>query len=224
MNNNILFLPSLFLHVVKIELEFLNALQINDTVNQLAEMVPSHPEDPDSNLICRLYTLCRGIKDDKKYELLNTCMIIFSQQYIKINYREMDLDNIEDYVAAQYQPNSVSTNLRSLFSVFSKNQVMFSLTKDFRQQGTSKLTFLIFFSSILYLILCSFFFFQEGFARGGNAILLSLNLTIRLLVQRQTLLHSIQSFVKSDLALTKTPTKNSLSLIKVARSFIMTIS
>ena len=72
MNNNILFLPSLFLHVVKIELEFLNALQINDTVNQLAEMVPSHPEDPDSNLIRRLYVLCRGIKDDKKYELLNT--------------------------------------------------------------------------------------------------------------------------------------------------------
>ena len=202
MNNNVSFLPSLFLHVVKIELEFFTALENNDTVQQLAEMVPSHPEDQDSTMIRRLYFLCRGIKDDKKYELLNTCMIIFSRQYIKISYREMNLDNIEDYVAAQYQPNSVSTNLRRLFSVFSRNQILYSLSKDFRRQGTSKLTFVIFISSILYLILCSFFFFQEGFARGGNAILLSLNLTIRLLVQRQTLLHSIPSFVKSNFALT----------------------
>ena len=75
---------------------------------------------------------------------MNTVLIWFSQYLIKLEYLDVDISDINIFIKAQLQPNTIVTNFRMLFSVFSDNSIQYSIFKDFNQIGKS-VCFLFFF-------------------------------------------------------------------------------
>ena len=119
------------------EARFFASLQENKTLKYLSAYV----KDPNSALdtpVRQLYVYCRGVITTDSYEIMNTALIWFSKSYIKLEFIGMDLsDDLELFVRAQYQPNTVAKNFRCLFSILKSNQVHFSLANDFNGKGTS---------------------------------------------------------------------------------------
>ena len=76
---------------------------------------------------------------------MNTALIWLSQYMIKQEYLDVDISDVNIFIRAQLQPNTVATYFRMLFAVFSENSINYSLSKDFNQIGKSFL-FLIFLS------------------------------------------------------------------------------
>ena len=56
---------------------------------------------------------------------------------IKLDYLDVDISDINIFIRAQLQPNTVATNFRMLFAEFSENSIQYSLSKDFNQIGKS---------------------------------------------------------------------------------------
>jgi hypothetical protein len=117
------------------EARFFASLQTNDTLQHLSKYV----KDPNSSIdrmIRQLYVFCRGIKNQDTHEILNTCLVWFSKSFVKLEFRGVDLsDDLELFVRAQYQPNTVAKQFRCLFAVFRSQQLIFSLAKDFNGNG-----------------------------------------------------------------------------------------
>jgi hypothetical protein len=121
---------------VKMEARFFASLQENKTLKYLSVFVKD-PNSARDTLVRQLYVYCRGVITTDSYEIMNTALIWFSKSYIKLEFIGMDLsDDLELFVRAQYQPNTVAKNFRCLFSIFKSNQVHFSLANDFNGKGT----------------------------------------------------------------------------------------
>ena len=101
------------------------------------------PEQP-SKIVQQLYVLCRGPRTDGKYETLNIALIWLSKFMIYKSYIGVDLSDINVFIKAQLQPNTVATSFRMLFSWFSEECVTFSLAKHFNRIGTFFLSYRIF--------------------------------------------------------------------------------
>ena len=93
------------------------------------------PEQP-SKIVRQLYVLCRGPRTDGKYEILNIALIWLSKFMIYKSYIGVDLSDINVFIKAQLQPNTVATSFRMLFSRLSEECVTFSLAKHFNCIGT----------------------------------------------------------------------------------------
>ena len=93
------------------------------------------PEQP-SKIVRQLYVLCRGPRTDGKYETLNIALIWLSKFMIYKSYIGVDLSDINIFIKAQLQPNTVATSFRMLFSRLSEECVTFSLAKHFNRIGT----------------------------------------------------------------------------------------
>ena len=93
------------------------------------------PEQP-SKIVRQLYVLCRGPRTDGKYEILNIALIWLSKFMIYKSYIGVDLSDINIFIKAQLQPNTVATSFRMLFSRLSEECVTFSLAKHFNRIGT----------------------------------------------------------------------------------------
>jgi hypothetical protein len=121
---------------VKMEARFFASLQENKTLKYLSVFVKD-PNSARDTLVRQLYVYCRGVITTDSYEIMNTALIWFSKSYIKLEFIGMDLsDDLELFVRAQYQPNTVAKNFRCLFSTLKSNQVHFSLANDFNGKGT----------------------------------------------------------------------------------------
>ena len=56
---------------------------------------------------------------------------------IKQEYLGHDISNINIFIKAQLQPNTVATQFRMLFASFKENSIQYSFSKDFIQIGKS---------------------------------------------------------------------------------------
>ena len=83
----------------------------------------------------RLYTYCKGDPEEKKYDMLNTALILYSQSKIKKPYRGKPITTITEFCEAQYQPNVNSKDFHMLFAKFSKVGIRYRLTTDFNGFG-----------------------------------------------------------------------------------------
>ena len=92
------------------------------------------PEQP-TKIVRQLYVLCRGHRTDGKYEILNIALIWLSKFMIYKSYIGVDLSDINIFIKAQLQPNTVATSFRMLFSKFSEASITFSLAKHFNRIG-----------------------------------------------------------------------------------------
>lgn len=154
------------------EARFFASLQSNDTLKYLSKYVQD-PKSSISRLIRQLYVFCRGITNKDRYDILNTCLIWFSKSFVKLEFCGVDLsDDLELFVEAQYQPNTVAKEFRCLFAVFRSNQIMFSLAKDFNGKGTFYLSlcigcvnalFACWFDYSICIFISSHFFYGPSF-------------------------------------------------------------
>ena len=94
------------------------------------------PEQP-TKIVRQLYVLCRGHRTDGKYEILNIALIWLSKFMIYKSYIGVDLLDINIFIKAQLQPNTVATSFRMLFSILSDVSITFSLAKYFMDIGMS---------------------------------------------------------------------------------------
>ena len=121
--------------ISKILARLFAALEYNTELKYLAKYV-ENPDYPGTQ-VRRLYYFCRGNRTTTKYKVMNTALIWLSQYMIKLDYLDVDISDINIFIRAQLQPNTVATNFRMLFAVFSENSIQYSLSKDFNQIGES---------------------------------------------------------------------------------------
>ena len=93
------------------------------------------PEQP-TKMVRQLFVFCRWHRTDGKYEILNIALIWLSKFMIYKSYIGVDLSDINIFIKAQLQPNTVATSFRMLFSRFSEECITFSLAKHFNRIGT----------------------------------------------------------------------------------------
>jgi hypothetical protein len=136
------------------EARFFASLQTNDTLKHLSKYVKD-PNSPIDRMIRQLYVFCRGIKNHDTYDILNTCLVWFSKSFVKLEFIGVDLsDDLELFVRAQYQPNTVAKQFRCLFAVFRSHQLIFSLAKDFNGKGAFHIR------CVLYGCCCCYYYYH----------------------------------------------------------------
>jgi hypothetical protein len=93
--------------------------------------------DPDipSMKTRRFYTLLRATMNPSKKLVLNFALLCYSQSLVKLEYIGKDLSDPKTFAMAQYQPNSLVTYFKVLFSVFKGNQIHYRLMRDFNGPG-----------------------------------------------------------------------------------------
>ena len=116
------------------------ALEYNNELKYLTQFLDD-PECPGTP-VRRLYYFCRGHCTTTKYRVMNTALIWLSQYMIKQEYLGVDISDINIFIKAQLQPNTVATQFRMLFAAFKENSIQYSLSKDFNQTGKSLFKFL----------------------------------------------------------------------------------
>jgi hypothetical protein len=126
---------------IQMEARLFTTLSSSDVFKDLSKWVLD-PINVNTN-IRQLYVFCRGVRTPAKHKVLNSALLFFSKSYVKLEYLNKDLSDINVFVKAQYQPNSCATNFRCLFSLLSKQGITYTLAKSFNGQGMY----------ILYLIL-----------------------------------------------------------------------
>jgi len=109
------------------------ALEYNKELKHLT-LFMDDPECPGTQ-VRTLYYLCRGVCTTSKYKVMNTALIWLSQYLIKQDYLGHDISDINIFIKAQLQPNTVATQFRMLFAAFKENSILYSLSKDFNQIG-----------------------------------------------------------------------------------------
>ena len=131
---------------------FFHTLASRASTRPLTEMVEDLL-DP-GNKKERFYLELRGVRDPAKRKVLGQAVLLFSSRLVKLKHATTTaFASPLDYANAQYQPNVVGTMMRTLFSHFRSNDILFSQSKDFNEKGT-------FFPSILFSfpIILSFYF------------------------------------------------------------------
>jgi hypothetical protein len=117
-----------------IERNFFQVLANHLQAAPLAEMI-NDPVDI-GTCVYRLYVLTRSPKAPQKRQLLNWALLVYSLVHIKASYRgnkNLSTDPIL-YAQAQYEPRTVATHFRTLFSAFTKHDVNYS-QNDFSDKG-----------------------------------------------------------------------------------------
>jgi len=99
----------------RVESIFFRILCSEPTTSALSNYDPEHSR--------AFYKLLKGVKTDQKLKVLNNCM----QYYVQRTFRRKD--------GTAYQPNTVETRLKTLFGVFMRNGILYSLKKDFNYAG-----------------------------------------------------------------------------------------
>jgi hypothetical protein len=134
---------------LKLEDRLFTSLRTNPKLKPLADMIPD-PENP-KLLKYRLYVHCSGSFSPNKQEIMNAALLQLSINYVKVEYLGKEFTTPMEFAKAQYQPNVVAMNMRTLFSHFkSKGICCFSLAKDFNGKGT----FLLSVCLSLYVSIC----------------------------------------------------------------------
>ena len=119
----------------KISLEFrlFQSIETNSKLKPMSEFM-SDPENP-AVKIRRLYVFCRGAPTANKRKILNSCLIQFSLNFVKLPYVGKVFQSKLEFAQAQYQPNVCSKDFRTMFSDFKRHGIVFSLAKDFCGTG-----------------------------------------------------------------------------------------
>jgi hypothetical protein len=124
---------------------FFHTLATRASTRPLTELVDD-PLDP-GNKKERFYLELRGIRDPAKLKLFGQAILLFSSRLVKLKHATTTaFASPLDYANAQYQPNVVGTMMRTLFSHFRQNDILFSMSKDFNTKGTFILLYFVFFS------------------------------------------------------------------------------
>jgi hypothetical protein len=174
------------------------------------------PENP-NQLKRRLYVECGGSFTTNKQEIMNAALLQMSVNYVQLKYVGKDFKTPMEFAKAQYQPNVVAQNYRTLFSHFKSRGVnCFSLAKNFNGKGAclSLFVFMLcvylyfmrrsiilhFFVSLYLYVLHSFsFHIQVEFVLIGRMYLLihpSLSLTLAPLLMLQHMILGIERSAK----------------------------
>ena len=119
-----------------VEERFFYVLSQRDDFRHFCDFVvdPDTPELPDRQ-IRLFYALLRGRPTDLKKKVLNYCLLLFSSSCVKKSHKDQDLTDPEVFANAQYQPLSVDTMLKCLFSVFSQNGIWYKKDHHFNDTG-----------------------------------------------------------------------------------------
>ena len=122
-------------HKKKLEHRMFSSIETNPKLKALADMI----QDPDNpNLLKRrLYVLCNGSFTTNKQELMNSALLQMSVNFIQIKFVGKEFTTPMEFALAQYQPNVVAKDFRTLFAYFKTCGVnCFSLAKHFNGIGT----------------------------------------------------------------------------------------
>lgn len=111
----------------KIEERFFYVLSKHPNFKFLTDIIDD-PELPGMTA-CRFYVAIRGVKKDIKKKMLNYSLIL------KKKYSGQELTDPEVFALAQYEPNTVDTNLCCLFGIFKNRSIVYSKGDDFKQRG-----------------------------------------------------------------------------------------
>jgi hypothetical protein len=123
---------------IQMEARLFTTLSSSEVFKDLSKWVLD-PINVNTN-IRQLYVFCRGVRTPAKHKVLNSALLFFSKSYVKLEYLNKDLSDINVFVKAQYQPNSCATNFRCLFSLLSKQGITYTLAKSFNGQGAYTLS------------------------------------------------------------------------------------
>lgn len=113
---------------------FFYILSLHPNFRFLTELIDDPLNKKLNTKVPRFYVELRGVKTDTNNKILNYCMILFSQSFIKKDFQDQDLTDPLVFAQAQYEPNTVDMNLRCLFTVFKSKSIMFE-KGDFNQRG-----------------------------------------------------------------------------------------
>lgn len=93
--------------------------------------------DPDmpSKKTRKFYVMLRNTMTPSKKMVLNYALLCYSQSLVKKEYVGKDLSDPNTFAMAQYQPNSLETHFKVLFSVLKTNQIHYQFQKDFNGPG-----------------------------------------------------------------------------------------
>jgi hypothetical protein len=108
-------------------------LEKHDKFEALTEII-SDPLIP-SKATRRFYVMLRGEMTPAKKLVLNYALLCYSQSLVKSEYIGTDLSDPKVFAMAQYQPNTLETHFKVLFSVFKKEQIHYQMQKDFNGPG-----------------------------------------------------------------------------------------
>jgi len=81
------------------------------------------------------YVLLRGARTPLKKKVLNITLLLFSHSFVKKSFATGDLRDPKVKAKAQYEPGSVDTFLRALFSVFSNHGITYRKDSHFNEKG-----------------------------------------------------------------------------------------
>ena len=140
-------------HKKKLEHRLFSSIETNPKLKALADMI----EDPDNPKLLkrRLYVLCNGSFTTNKQELMNSALLQMSVNFIQIKFVGKEFTTPMEFALAQYQPNVVAKDFRTLFAYFKTCGVnCFSLAKHFNGIGT-------FHSLLLCVCVCVCASFQQ---------------------------------------------------------------
>ena len=115
------------------EARFFLVLSCHPRFKPLTEIM----NDPDipSKKTRKFYVMLRNTMTPSKKMVLNFALLCYSQSLVKKEYEGKDLTDPQVFAEAQYQPNSLETHFKVLFSVLKRNQIHYQLQKDFNGPG-----------------------------------------------------------------------------------------
>lgn len=123
------------LRKASVEAHFFYVLSCHPNFRFLCDFVQD-PEYPTVAVnIRRFYVALRGIKNDVKKRMMNACLILFSQSFVKKEYQDKVLTDPNVFAEAQYEPSTVDMYLRCLFTVFKSRSIIYCKNVDFNQRG-----------------------------------------------------------------------------------------
>jgi hypothetical protein len=99
----------------------------------LTEIAPD-PSIP-SKTTRRFFIMLRGNMTRAKKMVLNYALLCYSRSLVKKEFIGEDLSDPAVFALAQYQPNTLETHFKVLFSVFKKEQIHYQMQKDFNGPG-----------------------------------------------------------------------------------------
>ena len=96
--------------------------------------------DPDdkTSKVFRLLVCTRGPKSSAKYKVLNSVLVAVSCSLKLLKYSHVDITKrpvTPEIANALYQPNTLQTFWKHIFSWFSRNGVVYKASKDFNGEG-----------------------------------------------------------------------------------------
>ena len=116
---------------------FFTTLHVCPNTKHLAEMVPDPRFTKKTVLIRKFFVWVRGLRDVKKWKIINHCSLIFGKSLLKKEYVNRSWMSLtpNEKADATYQPNTVLTIHKRINSVFCQEGIQYSLHSDFEGTG-----------------------------------------------------------------------------------------